>query len=145
MAKEVSERIKLNNPGNIDFWYGPYASLATANIVVPKSVRQGKTVCIMATEYWWRYGVEDSDLTLKNSGATDISALVFNEIPSGLINATNTEYTTASSFIPESVVVKSNGMTLKPIDEYVTIGDNKIQLTFSPQIGELILVDYIKV
>lgn len=145
MANEVSERVKLMNPGNLDFWYGPYASVNAANLAVPQSVREGKTVCIMSVEYWWRFGINNSDLVPKNSGNADLSSLVFNETPTGLVNGVNASYQSLYGFKPESLVVKSNGLTLKPIDEYTTTGNNEIQLTFSPQIGEVILIDYIKI
>lgn len=144
MANEVSERIKLMNPGSLDEWYGPYASISAANSAVPASVRSGKVVLIGNVEYWWINNTSDPGLVPKSSGAVDLSVFIFNEIPAGLINGSNAIFISANPFKPESVVVKSNGLTLKPVDEYSLSNNNRIQLTFSPLVGELILIDYIK-
>jgi len=149
MANEVSQRIKLMNPGNLDEWYGPYTSTANANLAVPASVRSGKTVAVSTSagivEYWWRNGSLDVDLVAKNSGGSGTGLeLVFNETPIGLVNGANASFVSEFSFIPETVVVTVNGLRIKPIDEFTTSGNNQIQLTFSPTIGELILINYTK-
>lgn len=149
MANEVSQRIKLMNTGNLDEWYGPYANFNAANLAVPQAIRAGKTIGINSpsgiVEYWWRNGTADNDLVSKSSGGSggDVG-LVINEVPEGEINGSNATFTSNFSFVPESVSVFSNGLNLKPIDEYTTTGNTQIQLTFSPQVGEIILINYIK-
>lgn len=66
------------------------------------------------------------------------------EIPVGLINGINATFTSAFSFIPESVVLYLNGLRIKIVDEYNTIGNNKIILSVSPGNNENILINYLK-
>ena len=57
---------------NVDFNYGPYATVAAANIAVIQGLRgKGRTVAILdangaAVEYHWKSGVLDTDLVVKN-------------------------------------------------------------------------------
>jgi hypothetical protein len=68
--------IKLTNPGNVDWYYGggltAYASIEDALATVPGALRLGKTVGILidgtVVEYWFKDGITDEDLVVKNSG-----------------------------------------------------------------------------
>lgn len=65
---------------NIDFLYGPYTTLQAACKRVVEAVRQkGLTVGIIeensVVEYWWRDGITDSDLILKNPSKDKVDAL----------------------------------------------------------------------
>tara|TARA_R110001632_G_scaffold113412_1_gene224487 strand:+ start:1523 stop:2494 length:972 start_codon:yes stop_codon:yes gene_type:complete len=68
----LSTRVKLVNPSSdVDFQYGPYATVAAANIAVIQGLRgKGRTVAILeggaAVEYHWKSGVTDADLVVKN-------------------------------------------------------------------------------
>ena len=68
---DLSVNVRNANPSaNIDFYYGTYDSIQAACAAVPKVVRMiGKTVGIIQNgsveEYWWKSGIEDSDLVLK--------------------------------------------------------------------------------
>ena len=70
----LSTRVKLVNPSsNVDFQYGPYATVAAANTAVIQGLRgKGRTVAILeggtgaAVEYHWKSGVTDADLVVKN-------------------------------------------------------------------------------
>lgn len=74
---ELPEPIRLINPGNVDFYWGPPAGnvdLAAACARVPVGVRIGKTVGVQGPdstilEYWWPGpGVLDEDLVPKGTG-----------------------------------------------------------------------------
>lgn len=86
---DLSVNVRNANPSaNIDFYYGTYESVAEACASVPKVVRMiGKTVGIVQNgsieEYWWKSGIEDSDLVLK-SGAQIIIDNTFAEEHTGL-------------------------------------------------------------
>jgi hypothetical protein len=67
-----------------------------------------------------------------------------NEIPNGVINNSNTIFISQNNFIPESVEVFLNGLIQQKIIEFQTIGNNNITLTTSPTIGEIVLINYIK-
>lgn len=65
---------------DIDFLYGPYTTLQAACKRVVEAVRQkGLTVGIVeensVVEYWWRDGITDSDLILKNPSKEKVDAL----------------------------------------------------------------------
>lgn len=67
----VAQRIDVRDRcANIDALYGPYPSVEAANAAIPKNRRAiGRTVAIMqdgaAVEFWYKAGVEDSDLVAK--------------------------------------------------------------------------------
>lgn len=79
---------------------------------------------------------------LQNAIGTNV--FVINEVPNGVLNGTNTIFTTDFNFIPESVEVYVNGVKQKIIEDYNTSGTNTITLTFSPSSAEYILLNYIK-
>lgn len=69
---------------------------------------------------------------------------VIGEIPVGLINGSNATYTSLNDFIPETLEVKLNGLSLTKTLDYNTIGNNTINFFISPLVGEKILINYIK-
>lgn len=66
------------------------------------------------------------------------------ESPIGVLNGINPAFTSLFPFIPETLKVYLNGLRLKIIDEYNTIGNSEITLTVSPGNSETILINYIK-
>ena len=68
----------------------------------------------------------------------------YNEPLIGSLNGSNSTFLTQSNFIPETIELFSNGIKLKIIDDYNTIGNNTIQLTFSPTSTENLTVNYKK-
>ena len=71
--------------------------------------------------------------------------LIYNEVPIGLINGVNSIFTSVNNFIPEKIEIYLNGFLQKIINDYQTIGTNTIQLNFSPNVGETLLINYIKI
>ena len=68
LAKQIDVRSTCSN---IDILYGPYNSIEEACTSVPKARRSlGRTLGIITEgsleEYWWKSGIEDSDLEAKN-------------------------------------------------------------------------------
>jgi hypothetical protein len=74
-----------------------------------------------------------------------IDKFVFGEVPTGLINGSNATFTATDQFIPESLVVKVNGITQKLTNDYTVSGGLTISFLVSPVVGDSILIDYIKV
>lgn len=68
--------------------------------------------------------------------------VILNETPSGVIDGSNTTFTTANNFVPESLCVQVNGLAQKPIDHFITIGSNTFDMNESPQVGDFLLVCY---
>jgi hypothetical protein len=75
----------------------------------------------------------------------DGSTPIIREVPVGLIDGSNTQFTL--SYVPvinkESVYVNGLLMASGPLNNY-TIIDNKITFKFAPQVGDVILVSYYK-
>ena len=74
---------------------------------------------------------------------TDLEEKVVNEIPTGVLNGVNSTFTTQFGVKPDSEEVYINGNRQKKPDDY-NISGQIINLTFSPQSTESILIDYIK-
>lgn len=79
-----------------------------------------------------------------SGGGLFSSDIVMGEIPNGLINGSNATFTSFFDFIPEKLIVERNGVTQRNGIDYTTTGTNTINLTFSPEIDESILINYIK-
>lgn len=75
---------------------------------------------------------------------SESDTMIINDVPTGTINGINTTFTTTYNFVPESVSITLNGLEQRVILHYATYGNNLIIFTESPQIGDLIQVDYIK-
>jgi hypothetical protein len=74
----------------------------------------------------------------------DADDYIFAEVPVGAINGSNAFFTTVFEFDPSSIEVRYNGQQLRKTADYITIGNQTIQLFFSPDAGEAIDVDYKK-
>lgn len=72
------------------------------------------------------------------------SQVIIYEAPAGAINGVNNTFTTAFNFVPGSVRVFVEGVTLTIVDDYQTIGSNTIQLVTPPFAGESLTVAYTK-
>lgn len=76
MAFNISQQIDIRSKcANIDVLYGPYNSIEEAcSVIIPTRRVVGRTVGIInngsITEYWWKSGIEDSDLVQKNEQLT---------------------------------------------------------------------------
>jgi len=69
---------------------------------------------------------------------------VLNEIPIGVMNGSNPFFTSKYNFMPETLVVILNGHFQRVIADFITTGNNTIQLTESPSEAESILINYTK-
>lgn len=69
---------------------------------------------------------------------------VIGEVPLGVINGSNATFTSALDFVPETVMVYAGGVRLKKVDDFQTTGNTTVIFNQSPQTGENILIDYIK-
>lgn len=81
---------------------------------------------------------------IEQTGTGGASQWMVNEIPTGAINGVNATFQTMYSFAPDSVLVYLNGQRLKRVADFNTFGSNEIILMVSPGVGEVVMVDYIK-
>ena len=69
---------------------------------------------------------------------------VFNEIPTGAINGSNTVYTLAAAYIATTTRVYLNGLRLLlgAGNDYTESGSGQITINYAPESGDVLLVDY---
>lgn len=67
---------------------------------------------------------------------------IWNEVPTGLINSSNTVYTTANTFRSGTTRVHLNGIRQRPTTHYTESAGNTITFVSAPTTGAYILVDY---
>ena len=92
MARDISKELQLpegiavpNPIANLDYYYGPWNSVGEALIGLPQSLReQGRTVGIITDgkiqEYWFKEGIDDSNLVLKSGVKIVSNSLKVQEI-----------------------------------------------------------------
>lgn len=76
-------------------------------------------------------------------GGLVISNFIFNEVPSGSVNSSNTSFTLANTPTANTVRVHLNGIRQKNTVDY-TISGATITFVSAPTTGNLILIDYLK-
>jgi hypothetical protein len=75
-------------------------------------------------------------------GNLSASSIVSNEIPGGLINGSNQDFTTAAAYLPGSLRVFRNGIRLKGGgNDYTEVGQGFTMVT-APAANAVLLVDY---
>lgn len=101
MAINLSDNIKVSAPKPTDGRYlnitSPYNNTSEVNSTIPIGERYiGLTVNILGDEYWYRLGITDSDLVLKQTGggSGDKNNKYGKEIVTG-----DTYLTTGSSYV----------------------------------------------
>lgn len=112
---DIINRIETHKPySNLDYYYGPYTSLAHACQMVPIKIRQiGLTVAIIengrVVEYWWQSGITDEDLVSKLGDITN-------------------ELTAITDSITEHFVPIYDSIDLVPPSGNTTVPDNVLVL-----------------
>jgi len=81
-------------------------------------------------------------ITLSLTPGNSSLELVIEEIPSGAINGTNVIFSTLYNF--SSLLVYLNGIRLKSNDDFFITGGNIFSLAYPPQVGDILLVDYLR-
>ena len=147
IRRNSNGRIELN-PQNANLRFGAYGGedvefyMTTGKIKFPVvtsiNIQGGTSGQIMTTD-----GSGNLSWTTASSGGLTTSNFVFNEIPVGLINNVNLNYTLA--FIPQAntVQVFVNGLLQKPTTDY-TISVTTLTFVTPLQTGDELLVHYIK-
>ena len=77
-------------------------------------------------------------------GILDPLMYVIGDVPADVINGSNATFTTTYNFIPESVAVFINGILQKRIQDFNTTGMLTVMLAVSPQVGDIVLVNYLR-
>ena len=86
-----------------------------------------------------------TEISNSNINTVDTSKIVIGEVPSGDIDGINNTFTSSMPFIVSSLEVFVNGIREKVLDDYNTIGNNTIFFNFSPEAGEHMVINYIKI
>lgn len=79
-----------------------------------------------------------------NSGGGGSSSSIYNEVPSGLVNGSNTTFTTSQNFTTNTTRVYLNGLRQKLVSgvDYTESGNSQIIFNSPPAINDIIVVDY---
>jgi hypothetical protein len=85
------------------------------------------------------------DSNVVGGTGTNYASFVYNETPNGAVNGSNAIYMSNSNFIPETLKVYVNGIKQTLIDDYNTVGNNTLIFSYSPDINDVINIDYIKI
>lgn len=72
------------------------------------------------------------------------ASIITNETPTGLVNSSNTVYTTAHDFVATKISVYVNRTRLKLNEDYTETASNGVTLTVAPTTGDDIWVDYVR-
>lgn len=88
----------------------------------------------------------DSSTTIATTAfvktAAGTQSIVDNEVPSGLVNSSNTVYTLASTPATNSLMLYKNGVRLKGGGADYTLSGNTITFVTAPATGAVLLADY---
>lgn len=71
----------------------------------------------------------------------DLTTLVLEEVPTGLINSSNMDYTTAATF--QKLWVWLNGLRMRIGVDYNLTGADSFSFLYPPTTGDSLLVDYL--
>jgi len=74
----------------------------------------------------------------------NISDFVFDEIPSGTINGSNATFTSAYPFDSTTITIFLNGLNQLKLNDFNTSGTQTIIFYTSPQVGDTITINYLK-
>ena len=87
------------------------------------------------------------DIQVLQNTANQIASpdsLIFNEVPTGVINGVNPIFFSAFNFQPETLQVFIGGLKLQVLVDYNTVNSNKIILYVSPIPEDVLTLNYIK-
>ena len=108
MAIEQADNIQTGAPKPTDSRYYnnliPYASTGETNSIIDSGVRYtGLTVNILGTEYWYKEGITDPDLVIKEAGGGTLN--MSGDTANGL-----TTYVDATTICAQSGITFNNGV-----------------------------------
>jgi len=87
------------------------------------------------------------DLTVllpEGGGAGGAGSGKYGETPSGLINGSNKDFTTAAGYVANTLMVYLNGLRQKRVDDYTETSSTTFQLVNAPPSGTTLTVDYMQ-
>lgn len=75
--------------------------------------------------------------------AASTANFVFNEVPSGTVDGSNTVFTTASNYLSGTTALYLNGLRQTLNSSYSETGSDEITFSSAPQVSDEIIIDYI--
>lgn len=84
------------------------------------------------------------DYIKDSAGASFANQFVYNETPVGLVDGVNQNYALAFDYIANKIEVYLDGMRMQRGVDWVETGADTLQFTTPPAIGQILLVDYLK-
>ena len=86
------------------------------------------------------YYLNYNNLTNKPAAA---DAMTVDDGYTGLVNGSNTTFTTSANFAVNKVMVYLNGQRLKRTVDYTLSGSNQVIFTTAPETGDVLIIDFI--
>ncbi len=90
---------------------------------------------------YWQLLASKGDTGASGAGS---SQEVYNEIPSGTINNSNTVFTTVNNYVAGKIRIYINTARQTIINDYTETGVNEVTFTSAPRTGDILIVDYTK-
>ena len=84
------------------------------------------------------------DYIKDSAGASFANQFVYNEVPAGAIDGVNTNYTSAFDYIANKIEIYLDGMRMQRGVDWVETGADTFQFTTPPAIGQILVMDYLK-
>lgn len=66
------------------------------------------------------------------------------ELANGVVDGVNPFFTSSFEFVPETLSVFVNGLKMRSVVDYTTTGTDTIQFLVSPEVGDVISLQYFK-
>ena len=82
-------------------------------------------------------------ISTKEAAGGVVAGQTFNEVPSGVMDGVNQDFTLAHTFIVGTLLVTYNGLMQKPGDDYTATPPNLLTFVTPPKSGTKLLVTYL--
>jgi hypothetical protein len=146
MPYTIGQRIRVvadNDPFNyfegiIDTYPGEFIIYMNVDIISEGTGRHNSWVINITGEP----GSSDGIIPGLPDAPYDVN-YIFNETPTGVMDAVNTVFTTNNDFISTKTRLYLNGIRLKLDEDYTESGSSEITFTEAPHSGDNIIIDYL--
>ncbi len=91
------------------------------------------------TQVWLR-----GDNSWQPPPSSVVPAIIWGEIPSGLIDGINQNYTSAHAYLSGRLAVFLNGLRQRRLDDYTETGSNSFRFLYPPVPNDSLSIDYIQ-
>jgi len=130
----------IHNRASLE-WEVGYGYMLDASTLVRESILRSSNLNNLVS---FTAGPKDVISDVPAQYQNHIPNLTFNDVPSGIIDGVNLEFTLSGNFISNTTQIYLNGLRQKIGLDYTEVQPNKISFLEAPLSGYTILADYIK-